>query len=244
MSSSLKRSLNLRWTYRDGWYLLEGLEELALSLRVSTKLTDKSQLEELLKGSVGLDQVHSSTLKFLTPGEKLTLGKWGYLVPLEKPEGDAILSLRPLKWNLVVRTADCYPIAILDLGKRAAGLVHAGWRGSLRGVLQVALEQFVSLGIPAEDLVLAFGPGICGSCYQVGDEVIEAFKVYNFWREFIMDENRLDLFKFNLMLARQFGVRIVVPPPACTLEDEKLPSYRRGDRGERAFTILSELKSL
>ena len=68
---------------------------------------------------------------------------------------------------LLVLVADCYPVALSD-GKRAA-MLHCGWRPLAGGIVEKALERFDAT--PA----VAVGPGIGGCCYEVGDEVLEAF---------------------------------------------------------------------
>jgi purine-nucleoside/S-methyl-5'-thioadenosine phosphorylase / adenosine deaminase len=68
---------------------------------------------------------------------------------------------------LLVMVADCYPVAFSD-GEQAA-MLHCGWRPLAGGILEKALARFSSP--PAA----AVGPGIGGCCYEVGDEVLEAF---------------------------------------------------------------------
>lgn len=77
---------------------------------------------------------------------------------------------------LTITVADCVPVylALPDQGPFA--LVHAGWRGASAGIVQVAVEKLVEQsGRPAADIVMHCGVGICGTCYEVGPEVLEAF---------------------------------------------------------------------
>ena len=69
--------------------------------------------------------------------------------------------------GLLVLVADCYPVALSD-GEQAA-MLHCGWRPLAGGIVEKALARFSSP--PAA----AVGPGIGGCCYEVGDEVLEAF---------------------------------------------------------------------
>jgi hypothetical protein len=69
--------------------------------------------------------------------------------------------------GLLVLVADCFPVALSD-GEQAA-MLHCGWRPLAGGIVEKALERFD--GTPAA----AVGPGIGGCCYEVGDEVLEAF---------------------------------------------------------------------
>ena len=69
--------------------------------------------------------------------------------------------------GLLVLVADCYPVALSD-GEQAA-MLHCGWRPLAGGIVERALERFG--GTPSA----AVGPGIGGCCYEVGEEVLEAF---------------------------------------------------------------------
>lgn len=77
---------------------------------------------------------------------------------------------------LAVRTADCLPILLADPDRRVAAAVHAGWRGTLAGVVENALSVLRRIfGSRPERLLAALGPHIRPCCYQVGPEVHVAF---------------------------------------------------------------------
>lgn len=80
----------------------------------------------------------------------------------------------------VVLTAfggDCPPVYIADPVRGAIGLVHAGWKGTLGRIPEVAIAQMVvHFGSEPSDLYAAIGPGICRDCYEMGDEIYEAFE--------------------------------------------------------------------
>jgi YfiH family protein len=69
--------------------------------------------------------------------------------------------------GLLVLVADCYPVALSD-GEQVA-MLHCGWRPLAGGIIEKAVSRFTSP--PAA----AVGPGIGGCCYDVGDDVLEAF---------------------------------------------------------------------
>ncbi|HEV2765572.1 MAG TPA: peptidoglycan editing factor PgeF [Pyrinomonadaceae bacterium] len=76
-----------------------------------------------------------------------------------------------------VKTADCVPVLLGDAHTGAVAAVHAGWRGTLAGIVGRALEQMSSLyGTRPGDVRAALGPAALGCCYEVGPEVIEAFR--------------------------------------------------------------------
>lgn len=69
---------------------------------------------------------------------------------------------------LLVLVADCLPIALAAPGRVA--MLHCGWRGLVAGVVERALATF------ERSPSAAIGPGIGQCCYEVGDEVLEAFR--------------------------------------------------------------------
>ena len=69
-----------------------------------------------------------------------------------------------------VYTADCVPILLADDDGRVAA-AHAGWRGTVAGVANAAVEALVSIGARRERLRAALGPSICAHCFEVGEEV-------------------------------------------------------------------------
>ena len=77
---------------------------------------------------------------------------------------------------LAVTAADCVPVFLADVQGRCVGLLHAGWRGAAAGILERGLALMRrNFGVLAGDLAMYLGPAICGSCYEVGGEVLRAF---------------------------------------------------------------------
>jgi purine-nucleoside/S-methyl-5'-thioadenosine phosphorylase / adenosine deaminase len=94
--------------------------------------------------------------------------------PAGQPEGDALVTVDP-KVALAVYVADCVPVLVCDPKSRALAAVHAGWRGTVAGVLSAALGVLTeSCGARPADLRVAIGPSIGPCCFRVGDEVVEA----------------------------------------------------------------------
>ena len=83
-----------------------------------------------------------------------------------------------LKGVLVgVKTADCVPVLLGDPRSGACAAVHAGWRGTLAGVVKRALEALrEEFGTDPRDVRAALGPAALGCCYEVGADVIGAFR--------------------------------------------------------------------
>jgi YfiH family protein len=76
---------------------------------------------------------------------------------------------------LGVTVADCVPVFVVSSAPRAIAVLHAGWRGAARGILERGLEMIGRhAGVRSQDLLVHLGPAICGNCYEVGPEVFSA----------------------------------------------------------------------
>lgn len=94
---------------------------------------------------------------------------------------DALATRLP-KILLGVKTADCVPVLLGDSRTGACAAVHAGWRGTLARVALRTLERMkTEYGVRAKDVRAAIGPAARQCCYEVGPEVVEAFRA-NFAR--------------------------------------------------------------
>ncbi len=90
--------------------------------------------------------------------------------------GDGLITNTP-GLLLAVKTADCMPIIIVDPRKRAVGVFHAGWRGTLKRIAEKGVGEMRRwFGSRPQDLKAALGPSIRNCCYNVGEEVRDHFR--------------------------------------------------------------------
>jgi YfiH family protein len=109
-------------------------------------------------------QVHSAEVRHVGAGDS------GRFIP----DCDALITSEP-GVPLLLRFADCVPILLYDPRRKAIGLAHAGWRGTVAGMAQAAVQAMVeALGSAPDDLVAALGPAIGPCCYEVGPDVTTA----------------------------------------------------------------------
>ncbi len=138
----------------------------------------------------------------------------------------------------MVMTADCLPIALAarghagdDAGGEVAGAVamlHAGWRGLAAGIVAGGVRAIRDLGA-AGPLEAAIGPGAGGCCYEVGEEVHEAFAGYG---ERVRHGRNLDLKAIARDQLEAAGVGTVHDVELCTIcSDGSLFFSHRRDRG-------------
>lgn len=86
-------------------------------------------------------------------------------------QGDALAENTP-GHAVAVKTADCIPMLLVDVRRRAVAAVHAGWRGTVDGIGPAAVEAMRRwFGTAPGDLRAAIGPGIGICCYEVGPDV-------------------------------------------------------------------------
>lgn len=91
------------------------------------------------------------------------------------PDTDALVTR--LKGVAVgVRTADCVPILLdaPDIG--AVGAVHAGWKGTLGGIVRNTVALLAEMGADPRLIHATFGPSICGICYETSAEMKRMFE--------------------------------------------------------------------
>jgi polyphenol oxidase len=97
-------------------------------------------------------------------------------LPVEQLAGDGLLTATP-ELLVAIQTADCFPIILVDVKRRAIGVFHAGWRGTAKRIVEKGVgEMFRHFGSRPRDLQAAIGPGIQSCCYEVGEEVRTNFE--------------------------------------------------------------------
>jgi YfiH family protein len=137
------------------------------------------------------------------------------------PSCDGLVTNTP--GTLVVqRHADCPPIMLYDPVQHAAGVAHAGWRGTLAGIApRMVSAMREAYGSEPGDLIAAIGPAIGACCYAVGTEVREAFATqHSDGERWIRDgadgRSYLDLWEANRAMLLAAGVKEVEVAGICT----------------------------
>ncbi len=95
----------------------------------------------------------------------------------ERPrKADGLLCAEP-GLLLGVQTGDCIPVLVADRRRRVVGAFHAGWRGTVKRIVETGLGRMrLEFGSRPADLIAAIGPGIGPCCYAVGEEVLSEFE--------------------------------------------------------------------
>ena len=120
---------------------------------------------------------------------------------------------------LGARTADCVPVLLYDPVHRAVAAVHAGWKGTVLHISQLAIEVMIrQYGCNPSGMRAVIGPAIGPDSFQVGEEVVAKFREAEFPIEEIWSfqgpgdgspmsgGHHIDLFKANRWLLEEAGV--------------------------------------
>jgi len=141
---------------------------------------------------------------------------------------------------LVTFFADCVPIFFLDYKNGVIALAHAGWRGTLKEIAKKTVDEMVkNFSTNPKYLLCAIGPSIGCCCYEVGNDLFEAFKnSFTYWRS-ILKKGKDEKYLFNLWIANylqllEMGVRKenVVVSGLCTSCNPNLFYSHRRDKGQ------------
>jgi len=141
-------------------------------------------------------------------------------------EGDALYTNRKNEVCAIL-TADCLPIFITDTLGQEVAIIHAGWNGLLKGVIEQTLKTFSS-----RNLVAHFGPAISQDSFEVGEEVRDQYvlKDISFKSAFktITGKQYLDLYSAAKLVLNNFDIYKISGGAECTFKQrDEYFSYRR-----------------
>lgn len=249
-------SAGFYWRERDGvrGLICGPLERAGFANAFSTRLGGVSPMPVAALNLAGFNEdtaenIHENRRRFL----KLLDGAWtltscwqvhGCAIRLVRNLEDArhdtencdALTTRTARILLGVKTADCVPLLLADERTGAVAVVHAGWRGSVAGIVTQTLARMQhEYQTVAEDLRVAIGPAANGCCYEVGAEVIEVFRERLPGMNHLITPTRaghalIDLQQANgeLLVAAGVAPEKIHIAPLCTMcRTDLFFSYRR-----------------
>jgi YfiH family protein len=150
-----KGSLNLGFTIHD--------ERTAVAKNRNALVSAVTKGSKSAWELTNLRQVHSDLIHCVSQASEHPLA------------GDGLITNTP-GLLLAVLTADCLPVIVVDPKHRAVGVFHAGWRGTVKRIVEKGVgEMRKHFGSDPKQLRAAIGPGIRNCCYQVGPEVKDTF---------------------------------------------------------------------
>lgn len=183
-------------------------------------------------------QTHTTNVRKVTEED---LGK-GVVRETDYDDVDGLITNVP---GIILATfyADCVPLYFVDVKNKAIGLSHSGWRGTVNRMGQVTLQAMKrAYGTEPSDVMAAIGPSICQDCYEVGEEVADAFRKSfpNEWEYLIRKgkeegKHQLDLQETNRRILLAAGVlpENIAVTDICTCCNSELLFSHRGSNGKR-----------
>ncbi|MEC7239629.1 MAG: peptidoglycan editing factor PgeF [Myxococcota bacterium] len=173
-------------------------------------------------------------------GKAVVLAEQGGDPLVPQADADAVITTRPGEL-VAVRTADCVPILLAAPNGVAA--VHAGWRGTAKGIAAAAVERLVEeTGCSRDEIFAAIGPCIGLDAYEVGEEVVSGIGAILPEEVFVRrgtDRPHVDLKAANRAILENAGVSKIEVLPHCSLSDERFFSHRReGTRTGRMAAVI------
>lgn len=156
------------------------------------------------------------------------------------PNTDGLITNQP-GVTIATSHADCPAIFILDPVKRAIGLLHAGWRGTVQEIAREGIEKMHDeFGCISQNLICCISPAINKCCFQVGEEVINRVKEMGHisLNDVIFErENKyyVDLYEINRQILINSGVKKenIILSDLCTMCNKDLFFSHRATQGER-----------
>jgi hypothetical protein len=133
---------------------------------------NRALLAEAITGNAGiplatLRQFHSNLVVPVAAADSTRERPW---------KADGLMTDEP-GFLLAIQTADCIPVLVVDRKRRAVAAFHAGWRGTVKRIVETGIGRMrLEFGSRPEDLLAAIGPGIGACCYPIGKEVHSSFE--------------------------------------------------------------------
>lgn len=183
-------------------------------------------------------QVHETKIR------KVTAANRGEGITKETAPGIDGLATDEADVPLYTSYADCVPLLFYDPQKKVIAMAHSGWRGTAARI-GAKMVHFMEkeYGSRAENIIAAVGPSICRKCYEVSEDVAQAFREAFRPEQFplLFDEKgqgkyQLDLWEANRIILTEAGIlpeHLDVTDLCTCCNHDKLFSHRasHGKRG-------------
>ncbi len=230
-----------RWLQADGWERFPALVH-GFSSQIHDRAPVALNIEAKQWDLRTLTQVHGDEILFVTPDTPKNNGT----------EADG-LSTQSEGVLLGIATADCVPVLLVAPQKKVVAALHAGWRGTLKGITARALTLLSSTwDVAPSEVWMACGPAIGPCCYEVSREVGES--LYERWGmnnsatwQPKGEKGQLDLRLLNLLQGEQGGIprtQMQAVGPCTFCEATLFTSYRReGTSAGRQLSVIGWQKA-
>jgi YfiH family protein len=241
---SMYKSLGHFVSTRVGGHSSPPYDTLNLSFNVGDAPENVRGNRERLVAAMGIPlnsvttakQIHDDRIKVVS---KALRGKGSVNYDEAIDDTDAMVTNVP-NTCLMVLLADCVPLLLYDPSKEVIGVVHAGWKGTLRRIAQATIRTLQRhFGSSTQNILVGIGPSVGPCCYQVGKEVVsQVEQAFGTTRDIVRNRSAngkgyLDLWEANLRQILDAGVpeKNIEIAGTCTCDHPDVFFSYRHERG-------------
>ena len=209
---------------REGGISQGAFESLNLSFSVSDSPENVKENRKRLADELDVSpesfifphQTHSANIKIVTSSNKRDT---------DLSNTDGLITAEPNVF-ISVLTADCVPLIFYDPNKQVLGVVHSGWRGTVKGIAREMIKKLtVEFHSKPSDILVGIGPSIGPDTYEVGGEVIASVKAtFGNEADLILKDEYKDKAYLNLWKANRILLEHMRVPPE-NIEKAYICSY-------------------
>ncbi|MGI6395428.1 MAG: polyphenol oxidase family protein [bacterium] len=184
---------------------------------------DLEKVKNELFNRFGIEELH--ILKQVH-GDKIFIDSGG--------EGDGVIVTKP-KSGALIRTADCFGVALIDRVKGISGVFHSGWRGTELNICGKGAGLMKTMG--CFDIEATIFPGIESCCFEIGLELLPRFEKANIAVKERDNGYYGDLKKAISESLKGEGIENIKDLSECTFCNEEYFSFRR-DKTEKRHGVF------
>ena len=192
--------------------------------RLCTELADQHDLKKF----VLLNQTHGTAGMVINAGTSLP-----ERVVLKPQDGDFLITDQ-VGVGLAILTADCMPVVVCDSARRVVGIAHAGWKGTVAGIVGRLVECMRhDFGCLPAELHVYLGPSARTCCYEVQPDFLSYLQKFSNPSQFLLErDGRLFFDKAACNISQLLAVDILQQNIysthlICTICDDRFYSFRR-----------------
>lgn len=236
----LSEKLKVGFTTKNGGVSKGDFSSFNCGLHVHDERTDvlenRRKLADLLdfplEDWVAGEQIHGNDVRYVTDDDR-GKGATDFSTALSGTDG---LLTKGKGILLTAFFADCIPLFFFDPVEEMIGIAHAGWKGTVKEIAGEMVNAFKKNGSKPEHILVAIGPGISKTHYEVDTYV--ASQIDEGYRKKVLfplrnDRYLLDLLELNKEILLHYGIfrHNIDKTNYCTFHDDDLFFSHRRDQG-------------
>lgn len=158
-------------------------------------------------------------------------------------EGDGLITNKS-NIALVTKSKDCNSIFIIDTKNKILGNIHSGWKGTLKSIITIAINQMKEkYNSASKDIKIVFNPSIRECCFEVDNDVydlfIKKYKDKSYYQK-VGNKYHINLVRIIKDDAKKLGIKEenIIDNNICTLCNRKLFNSHRNNDIELNYALI------